>query len=85
MRVIENKTHAKIKDTEHGPCKAKLEFIIIIMITIIVVVVVMQRCNYLYAIQLKGREGATAWPVLWLVKLELKNSVKLKSRVKICI
>ena len=27
--IIENKTHAKIKDTEHEPCKAKLEFIII--------------------------------------------------------
>ena len=29
VRVIEKKTHAKIKDTEHEPCKAKLEFIII--------------------------------------------------------
>ena len=40
--------------------------------------------NYLYAIQLKGTQGAKAWPVLWLVKLELKGSVQLKSRVKIC-
>ena len=39
--------------------------------------------NYLYAIQLKGAQGAKAWPVLWLVKLELKGSVRLKSRVKI--
>ena len=29
VRIIENKTHSKIKDIEHGPCKAKLEFIII--------------------------------------------------------
>ena len=41
--------------------------------------------NYLYAIQLKGTQGAKAWPVLWLVRLELKGSVQLKSRVKICI
>ena len=41
--------------------------------------------NYLYAIQLKGTEGAKAWPVLRLVKLELKGSVQLTSKVKICI
>ena len=41
--------------------------------------------NYLYAIQLKGTQGAKAWPVLRLVKLELKGSVQLKSKVKICI
>ena len=41
--------------------------------------------NYLYAIQLKGTQGAKAWPVLWLVKLELKGSVQLKSRVIIII
>ena len=41
--------------------------------------------NYLYAIQLKGTQGAKAWPVLWLVKLELKGRVQLKSRVRICI
>ena len=29
VRIIENKTHSKIKDIEYGPCKAKLEFIII--------------------------------------------------------
>ena len=28
VRIIENKTLAKIKDTDHKPCKAKLEFII---------------------------------------------------------
>ena len=33
--------------------------------------------NYLYAKQLKGTQGAQAWPVLWLVKLELKGSVQL--------
>ena len=33
--------------------------------------------NYLYAIQLKGTQGAKAWPVLRLVKLELKGSVQL--------
>ena len=27
--------------------------------------------NYLYAVQLKGTQGAKAWPVLRLVKLEL--------------
>ena len=32
--------------------------------------------NYLYAIQLKGTQGAKAWPVLLLVKLELKGSVQ---------
>ena len=41
--------------------------------------------NYLYAIQLKGTQGAKAWPVLRLVKLELKGSVQLKSKVKMCI
>ena len=41
--------------------------------------------NYLYAIHLKGTQGAKAWPVLRLVKLELKGSVQLKSKVKICI
>ena len=41
--------------------------------------------NYLYAIQLKGTQGAKAWPVLRLVKLELKGSVQLKSKVKICV
>ena len=41
--------------------------------------------NYLYAIQLKGTQGAKVWPVLRLVKLELKGSVQLKSKVKICI
>ena len=34
---------------------------------------------------LKGTQGAKAWPVLRLVKLELKGSVQLKSKVKICI
>ena len=29
MRIIENKTHLKIKDSEDKPCKAKIEFIII--------------------------------------------------------
>ena len=29
MRITENRTHANIKDIEHGPCKAKLELIII--------------------------------------------------------
>ena len=28
VRIIENKTHSKIKDFEHEPCKAKLEFTI---------------------------------------------------------
>ena len=37
--------------------------------------------NYLYVIQLKRTQGAKAWPVLWLVKLVLKNSVELKSRI----
>ena len=32
--------------------------------------------NYLYTIQLKGTQGAKAWPVLRLVKLELKRSVQ---------
>ena len=41
--------------------------------------------NYLYAIQLKGTQGAKAWPVFRLVKLELKGNVQLKSKVKICI
>ena len=41
--------------------------------------------NYLYAIQLKGTQGAKAWPVLQLVKLELKGSVQLKSKVEIGI
>ena len=41
--------------------------------------------NYLYAIQLKGTQGAKAWPVLRLVKLELKDSVQLKSKVEISI
>ena len=41
--------------------------------------------NYLYAIQLKGTQGAKAWRVLRLVKLDLKGSVQLKSKVKICI
>ena len=31
--------------------------------------------NYLYAIQLKGTQGAKSWPVLRLVKLKLKSSV----------
>ena len=35
--------------------------------------------------QLKGTQGARAWPVLRLVKLELKGSVQFKSKVKICI
>ena len=29
VQINENKTHSKIKDIEHGPCKVKLEFIII--------------------------------------------------------
>ena len=51
------------------------------------------HCNYYYyaavkticmlKIQLKGTQGAKAWPVLRLVKLEIKGSVQLKSKVKI--
>ena len=41
--------------------------------------------NYLYAIQVKGTQGAKAWPVLRLVRLELKGSVQLTSKVKICM
>ena len=38
----------------------------------------------MYAKQLKGTQGAQAGPVLLLVKLELKGSVQLKSKIKIC-
>ena len=58
MRVIENKTHAKIKDTEHGPSKAKLEFIIIIIviiIIIIIIIVVLVKLELKGGVQLKGR------------------------------
>ena len=36
-------------------------------------------------IQLKGTQGAKAWSVLRLVKLDLKGSVLLNSKVNICI
>ena len=39
----------------------------------------------MYAIQLKGTQGAKAWPELQLVRLELKGSVQLTSKVKICM
>ena len=31
-RIVENKTHSKKEDIEHGPYKAKIEFIIINLI-----------------------------------------------------
>ena len=34
----------------------------------------------MYSIQLKGTQGAKAWPVLWLVKLELKSSAQFKKK-----
>lgn len=72
-------------------------FMTIMMIKIIILLIVLilellifcnNLCsskNYLYARQLNGTQGAKAWPVLRLVKLELKGSVQLKSKVKICI
>ena len=58
---------------------------IITMMMMMMMILLCSSKNYLYAIQLKGTQGAKAWPVLRLVKLELKGSVQLKSKVKICI
>ena len=40
--------------------------------------------KYLDAIQLKGTQGAKAWPVRRLVKLQLKGSVQSKSNCPLC-
>ena len=55
--------------------KTLLFLLLVLLMSSRVLLLLLLLCsskNYLYTIELKGTQGAKAWPVLRLVKLELK-------------